>query len=68
MIDFLRSNPYVTREEYLWQWTIPQIRLAGVDYTRVVHLSEEEAKANYNKTNAINSAEDLLKSGIPTFI
>lgn len=66
MIDFLRENPYVTREEYLWEWTISQIRLASYDFTHVKYLSEKEAK----KKNAvvIDNADDLLNDlGMPVF-
>jgi hypothetical protein len=67
MIDFLRANPFVSRDEYMWSWSLPQIHLAGSDFTHVKHLSEKEAEAKKNKANTINSVEDLLKSGIPTF-
>ena len=44
MIDFLKANPSVTRDEYLWSWTVPQIKLALYDNTHVEYLSEEQAK------------------------
>jgi hypothetical protein len=58
MVDFLRQNPFVTKEEYMWKWTVPQIKLATYDYTRVQTLTDEEAE----KQNAtvINSAEELM--------
>lgn len=49
MIDFLRANPYVSREEYLWKWTIPQVKLASLDYSHVEYLTEEQAKAEKNR-------------------
>ena len=67
MIDFLKANPYVTREEYMWQWSIPQIRLACTDFTHIKYLSEEQAKKNKAKAHAINTAEDLMKMGVPQF-
>ena len=45
MIDFLRANPYVSREEYLWHWTVPQVKRASLDYSHVEYLTEEQAKA-----------------------
>lgn len=48
MIDFLKTNPYITREEYMWQWTIPQISLAAYDFTHVRYISEKESK-RHNK-------------------
>ena len=70
MIDFLRANPYVSKEEYLWKWTIPQVTLASLDYSHVEHLSEEQAKAEKNRKNAvrIDNVMDLVNDlGIPVF-
>ena len=70
MIDFLRANPYVSKEEYLWQWTIPQVKLASLDYSHVEHLSEEQAKAEKNRKNSvrIDNVMDLVNDlGIPVF-
>ena len=70
MIDFLRANPYVSKEEYLWEWTIPQVKLASLDYSHVEHLSEEQAKAEKNRKNAvrIDNVMDLVNDlGIPVF-
>lgn len=60
MIDFLKANPYVTREEYLWKWTIPQIRLASYDFTHVRYLSEKESE-NKN-AQSFDNPEDLMKA------
>lgn len=73
MIDFLKANPYVTRDEYMWEWTIPQIRLSSYDFTHVKYLSEKEiekkGKSKKSKnTKTINSAEDLMNDlGFPIF-
>lgn len=67
MVDFLKANPYVTREEYMWEWSVPQIKLASFDFTHVKYLSEDEAK---NKKNEVTygSPQDLVNDlGIPTF-
>lgn len=42
MFDFLKQFPSVTREEYMWKMTIPQITIAKYDTTHVVYLSEKE--------------------------
>lgn len=66
MVDFLKNNPYVTREEYMWEWTIPQIRLASYDFTHVNYLSDEEV-SNKN-ARRYDSPDDLAKDlGIPIF-
>lgn len=67
MTDFLKSNPSVTREEYMWQWTVPQVKLSMYDYTHVEYHSEEEIKKN-KSVKTINSAEDLMNDlGFPIF-
>lgn len=70
MVDFLKQNPYVTREEYMWEWTIPQIRLASYDFTHVRYLSEEEAKAAKKAKNvkSYDNPKDLVNDlGIQIF-
>lgn len=64
MIDFLRANPFVTKEEYMWEWTVPQIKLASYDFSHVSYgSSKKNPKAN---AKTINSAEDLLNDlGVP---
>lgn len=60
MIDFLRTNTWCSQEEYKWQMTVPQVRLASMDFTHIEYLSDSE-KRNGNLQNAkvINGAEDL---------
>lgn len=73
MIDFLRANTWCSQEEYKWQMTVPQVRLASMDFTHIEYLSDEEKKDNKKKnkaknTTVINGAEDfknLNDLGIP---
>lgn len=60
MIDFLRTNAWCSQEEYKWQMTVPQVRLASMDFTHIEYLSDNE-KQNGNLQNAkvINGVEDL---------
>lgn len=67
MVDFLKQNPYVTREEYMWEWTIPQIRLASYDFTHVRYLSEEEAKMRNAKVCNLEEGGMRNDLGIPIF-
>lgn len=53
MIDFLKANPYVTRDEYLWSWSVPQVQLAMFDNTHVEYLSEEQAKIEKRRKEAV---------------
>ena len=79
MIDFLRANTWCSQEEYKWQMTVPQVRLASMDFTHIEYLSDKERKKNNKKKNnkkknkaknatVINGAEDfknLNDLGIP---
>ena len=60
MIDFLRTNTWCSQEEYKWQMTVPQVRLASMDFTHIEYLSDNE-KQNRSLQNAkvINGVEDL---------
>ena len=58
MVDFLKANPFVTMDDYIWGLSVPMIRLMIQDNTRIHYMSEKEAK----KENAvvINDADDLM--------
>lgn len=59
MIDFLRANPWCSREEYMWEMTIPQIRLASIDFSHVEYLSEKTKSNRRKEKPVINSGDDL---------
>ena len=42
MIDFLRANTWCSQEEYKWGMTVPQVRLASMDFTHIEYLSDSE--------------------------
>ena len=71
MIDFLKAHPSVTKDEYLWGWTVPQIHLAICDNTHIEYLTEEQAKLDKMRRNAIkvDSKDNKLINdlGIPIF-
>lgn len=71
MIDFLKAHPSVTKDEYLWEWTVPQIHLSICDNTHIEYLTEEQAKIDKLRKNAIkvDSKDDNLINdlGIPIF-
>lgn len=70
MIDFLKANPYVSREEYLWKWTVPQILLASYDFSHIEYLSEEQAKEEKKRSNSVrvNNVMDFMNDlGLPVF-
>ena len=68
MADTLKYFPFITKEEYMWSWTIPQIRLMSYDFTHTDY-DEEGDDDSYDKMSVsrIDSAEDLFKDlGLPT--
>lgn len=54
MIDFLRSNTWCSRDEYLWKMTVGQVRLSSFDFSHVQYLNK-----NKKKVSKIGSADDL---------
>lgn len=65
MIDFLRANPWCSQEEYKWGMTVPQIRLASIDFSHVEYLSEQEKKKNKYKPKGRNMFKNTTDLGIP---
>lgn len=66
MIDFLRANTWCSQEEYKWQMTVPQIRLASMDFTHMEYLpdkrKEDRSTANISNAEDLKNLSDL---GIP---
>lgn len=60
MIDFLRANPFVTKDEYMWQWSYPAIQIASYDFTHVEYLTEEQAKKKRSRPDE-EVTDDPLK-------
>lgn len=70
MIDFMKAFPSVTRDEYMWEWTVPQIELAAADNTHLVYLSEDQARRDKLVTAGARDYDpDKMISdlGIPIF-
>lgn len=61
MVDFLKANPFMTMEDYLWKYSIPMIKIMGMDNSHVNYLSEREAKNRGVKNVDVNgkSVEEL---------
>lgn len=71
MVDFLRANPWCSQEEYKWGMSVPQVRLASMDFSHVEYLTEREKKLAKHKPkgrNLIGSAPSMASDlGIPIF-
>lgn len=62
MIDFLRANPFVSKEEYMWQWTVPQIRLASYDFSHIEYLKDKGDGKAPAKEESFDNPFDFMKS------
>lgn len=55
MVDFLKANPFMTMEDYLWKYSIPMIKIMGMDNSHVNYLSEKQSENRKFKTVDMNS-------------
>ena len=55
MIDFLRANTWCSQDEYKWRMTVPQVRLASMDFTHVEYLSDNERDKKQENTKLKNA-------------
>lgn len=44
MVDFLRSNTWCSRDEYLWGMTVGQVRLSSFDFSHVEYGNKDKKK------------------------
>lgn len=61
IVDFLKANPFMTMDDYLWKYSIPMIKIMGMDNSHVNYLSEKEAQNRGVKNVDVNnmSVEEL---------
>lgn len=67
MIDFLKAFPFVTKEEYMWKWTVPQIKLASADNTHVRYLSDKQVEMKKARRYDGSDPDALSDLGVPIF-
>lgn len=70
MMDIIKNIPSISREEYLWQWTLPQIQLAMNDMTQTIYLSDKQAEKTNKKKDVkhYDNPQDLVNDlGLPIF-
>lgn len=58
-MDFLKSHPNVTRDEYMWMWTVPQILLASFDFTHIVYLKKNRMRSEGRNRRSKVSAQRI---------
>lgn len=72
MTDFLKSHPNVTKDEYMWEWSIPQITLSSIDFSHIVHPDRRKRKGKRKgrriiKQKTYNGPTDFVKDlNLPT--
>lgn len=54
MMDFLKSFPFVSVEDYMWGYSSSMIRLMSADNTRVEHISEKKAERLKREKNGLH--------------
>ena len=61
MVDFLKANPFMSMEDYLWKYSIPMIKIMGMDNSHVNYLSEKQTENRKFKNIDMNgkSVEEL---------
>lgn len=65
MVDFLKANPFISMEQYIWDMNPAMIRIMSVDNTHVRYFSEAEKK---NKNAKVSDGSDLMTDlGVPIF-
>ena len=62
MIDFLRSNTWCSREEYLWELTVPQVQLSSIDFSHVNYNKRKSDRKHGHKRTKSISTGDMLKN------
>lgn len=59
MMDFLQKNTSITREQYLWEWSVPQIKLASCDFSHVVYLGDKAKAQHFDTIDDFMSTNNL---------
>lgn len=64
----MKANPFMTMEDYLWKYSIPMIKIMGMDNSHVNYLSEKEAKRGGVRTIDMSKSVDELNNDLGTKI
>jgi len=65
MVNFLKANPFISLETYMWGVSVPMIRLMALDYTRAKYLSDEEVAMKKAKDIDLDNLNNDF--GVPLF-
>jgi hypothetical protein len=67
MMDYLKAHPGVTLNQYMWELSVPFIKITSYDTTHVLYLSEKQAEARKAKKCGNGDYEAISDLGIPIF-
>lgn len=66
MVDFLKNNPYVTMDDYMWKLNPCLIKLMTIDNTRVHYITDKERERK--KSKVFDGSKSITNDlGIPIF-
>lgn len=66
MVDFLKNNPYVTMDDYMWKINPCLIKLMTIDNTRVHYITDKERERK--KSKVFDGSKSITNDlGIPIF-
>lgn len=66
MVDFLKNNPYVSMDDYMWKLNPCLIKLMTIDNTRIHYLTDKERERK--KSKVFDGTKSLTNDlGIPIF-
>ena len=65
MVDFLRSNTWCSREEYLWEMTVGQVRLSSFDFSHIEYCNKNDKKKKVSKIESADDLKNLNDLGLP---
>lgn len=65
MVDFLKAFPFMTIEDYLWKYSIPMIKIMGMDNSHVNYLSKKEIeRRNHSSINLNDKSIEQLNNDL----
>lgn len=64
MVDFLKANPYMSIDDYMWKYSVPMIKIMGMDNSHVNCLSEKQAKNKGLKNIDLNKSVEELNNDL----
>ena len=65
MTDFLKTHPFISLDDYMWNMNPCLIKLMSIDNTRVHYLSDKEKKRR--KSTVIDGSNLMNDLGLPIF-